>query len=72
MEAAYVDVWPTNNELCGVDNSGRRVSRKVYEDYDGNEYVSIGRYAMSNPRALVTLGFFAEHIMSFCYVVERN
>ena len=65
-------VEPSNEELWGSDNNGRRVTRKVYVDESGFQYVSLGRYGMSNPKALVPLSFFVDHIMSFSYLVERN
>lgn len=65
-------VTPNGEELWGKDNKGKRVTRKVYVDESGFKYVSLGKYSMSNPDALVNLDFFVDHIMGFHYLVERH
>lgn len=67
-----VRVRPTNEELWGRDERGKRVVRKIYVDERGNRYVSVGKYGMSSPRALVGMDLFADKILTLSYIVERD
>lgn len=57
-----VQVRKTWKEIRGRDKEGHWLRRVVYEDRDGNEYVSLGRYG-DDPRAMVGAGYFTTFVM---------
>lgn len=61
----------TYRKLNGKDNEGRSFTRRIYCDDEHNEYVSLGRYAFGDPRALVPIDYFIEHIASTCSVRDE-
>lgn len=54
----------THRKLVGKDKENKSLTRRIYSDNDYNEYVTLGKFAFSDPRALVPIDYFIEHCTS--------
>lgn len=53
----------TGRILRGKDKDGNGISRTIYADRDGNEYVRLGRFS-TDGNALVGIDYFISHLMN--------